>query len=451
MIEASGQVRGTGASDEYWFDRFKTIGIFQAYEYFNDDPASFERQRHAFFSDSSRNPEFGYPLLSDDLIEVNERSLLALRDELLEKEKDVVIRNAYLWRIEEKIAEAGLLRAAAHGDMLNFRECSESVYGAPNVEIFSHTIHEIRDRFESARLTAGETLRGHIDDFLSAFPESEAHVDVSLPDEALRAEVFQKIRREFGRIADMTTSETEKVGSDGIKTAFGKALEKLGITDWTISLETTGNPLIRTDQVRKSIIIPADRIVTVSELSRLLIHEIATHAERRSNGERTRFLLLSLGLDHYEVGEEGIAAVREQAFKTDTDTFSFSGLEGYFSIGLAYGVSDGIRRDFRDVFSVMKRYYRIINLSKGMSPTDAEQHANESAWTRCFLTFRGTDCKTMGVCFTKDIIYRKGNIAIWDSLREQSGSMDLWNVGKYDPSNDRHRWLLERLRISRLP
>jgi hypothetical protein len=57
-------------------------------------------------------------------------------------------------------------------------------------------------------------------------------------------------------------------------------------------------------------------------------------------------------------------------------------------------------------------------------------------------------CKTPGACFTKDIIYREGNIAIWETLYKNIPEMQRWNVGKYDPSNPRRIWVLDQLGIT---
>jgi hypothetical protein len=125
----------------------------------------------------------------------------------------------------------------------------------------------------------------------------------------------------------------------------------------------------------------------------------------------------------------------------------FSGFDGHFAISLAIGV-DGTPRDFRKTFEILKKYYQLQNILKGMSREDAEKKSDTSAWERCVRTFRGTDARTPGVCFTKDIIYREGNIAVWESVAKNAPEMSRWDVGKYDPSNPRHIWILDQLNIT---
>ena len=89
-----------------------------------------------------------------------------------------------------------------------------------------------------------------------------------------------------------------------------------------------------------------------------------------------------------------------------------------------------------------------MGLARGKSPEEAKRLADENAWTTCVRTFRGTDSKTPGTCFTKDIIYREGNIAVWETLERNAPEMHRWNIGKYDPSNPRHLWVLDQLGIT---
>ncbi|HUD03248.1 MAG TPA: tyrosine/phenylalanine carboxypeptidase domain-containing protein, partial [Patescibacteria group bacterium] len=135
----------------------------------------------------------------------------------------------------------------------------------------------------------------------------------------------------------------------------------------------------------------------------------------------------------------------EQALANNAD--DFSGLDGHLAIGLARGL-DGQPRDFRQVYEVLEKYYLLNNLTKGKELDEALVKAQNTAWNRSVRTFRGTNCKTPGVCFTKDIIYREGNMGVWDVIRNNPEEMIHFNIGKYDPSNVRHLWILEQLGIT---
>jgi hypothetical protein len=79
---------------------------------------------------------------------------------------------------------------------------------------------------------------------------------------------------------------------------------------------------------------------------------------------------------------------------------------------------------------------------------EAKAFAENSAWNRCVRTFRGTTCKTSGACLSKDMVYRKGNIGIWDVINNNPEEQRRFFVGKYDPSNKRHIWILDQLGIT---
>ena len=146
-------------------------------------------------------------------------------------------------------------------------------------------------------------------------------------------------------------------------------------------------------------------------------------------------------MDRYLKGEEGIATYEEQKIE---GTNNFSGFDGHFAISLALGV-DGKNRSFREVFEILKDFYFIRSKKE---KKEALKSAEESAWNRCVRTFRGTTCKTPGACLTRDIVYREGNIGVWNVIRNNPEEEKRFSVGKYDPSNSRHIWILEQLRIT---
>ncbi len=114
---------------------------------------------------------------------------------------------------------------------------------------------------------------------------------------------------------------------------------------------------------------------------------------------------------------------------------------------MAYGL-DGHPRDFRQVFEILKKYFYFKNLISQKTPEEAIQLAKNNAWEICVRTFRGTTCHSPGVCFSKDIIYREGNIGVWDVIRENPEELTRFSVGKYNPANLRHIWVLNQLGIS---
>jgi len=74
--------------------------------------------------------------------------------------------------------------------------------------------------------------------------------------------------------------------------------------------------------------------------------------------------------------------------------------------------------------------------------------AQNEAYNDCVRIFHGTSCKNPGNCLTKDIVYREGNIGVWNVVKNNPEEIKRFSVGKYDPTNPRHIWILEQLGIT---
>ncbi len=432
------------ALDTEWYSRFEKIAAFQAYEYFDGDSAARAREKELFLSGKKENPELDYPQLNTGVLLAKDSELLDLKEKILSTEKNEVVKNVYRWRLNEKIAENRLLLAAATGDMRRFKRYSEFIYGKPSREVFEYTLTRVRQEFKAiAAKSEDPSLQQEISHFLDGLPDVSDTATLHEPDASLLPVVKSQTEHDFGGILNIPNTP-EKLTDEEIRAAFESALSSLSAEGWVavIDPKRTG---ISVNQEKKTVQIPPGRTMPTAELKGLIAHEIGTHTARRLNGERTKLRLLGLGLDRYEGGEEGIATLREQALSGEAD--DYSGFDGHFAISLASGL-DGHPRDFRQTYDFLFHYYRIKNLARGVSRDDAEKKASHSAWIRSVRTFRGTDSQTPGTCFTKDIIYREGNIAVWETLNRKEPEMHRWNVGKYDPSNPRHIWVLDELGIT---
>ncbi len=251
-------------------------------------------------------------------------------------------------------------------------------------------------------------------------------------------------KEEVADLVNIPSKEGDFVGEE-IRLVFDEALHKLKAEGWSVIIDTSSKASISVDQEHKAIKIPESKKLAYTKLVSLIAHEVGTHVARRLNGERSRLKLLGLGLDRYEQGEEGVATMREQVM--DSTVKEFAGLEGHLAISLAQGL-DGTPRNFREVYRILEKYFELRALLAGKKPEEAVVEAQANAWNRAVRTFRGTDCQTPGVCFTKDIIYREGNMAVWDVVKNNPNELIRFSIGKYDPSNERHLWILEQLGIN---
>ncbi len=442
MENREGRGRGE-ALDKEWYRRFVEEGSFQAYEYMDGDKAFRDEEKRKFLAGETENPTLDYPKIDREQLGAREEALLSLKKDVLARESDPTVKQVYRWRINEKLAEVRLLRATADGDMERFARYSKFVYGEPSKEIFGYTINQIRGIAERKLNHESEQVRVVAERLLAQFEKQE--VDFEKPDAALVEGVNVQIKKEMEGVATVEGDDSREFGAEEVKRVFDEVLHSLGAEGWNVIVDTSSKTGISVDQENRFVRVPATKTLAKDKLTKLVAHEIGTHVVRRMNGERSRLRLLGIGLDRYEGGEEGVASAREQSFDGEVD--EFAGLDGHLAIALALGL-DGQERDFRGVYQVMEDISYLRNAKKGRSHEEVLAMSQKTAWDRSVRTFRGTDAKTKGVCFTKDMIYREGNIGVWEALKRNPEEMIRWSVGKYDPANERHLWVLNQLGIS---
>jgi hypothetical protein len=432
-----------GTVDEHLFNRFLEVATFQAYEYLGGSSAFREEQKKKFIDGEIRNPELDYPELDINHLNAIETELLTQKADVLAHEQNETVKQVYRWRINEKIAEARLLKATLNGDMRRFARYSEYVYGVPSEEVFEYTVSKIREKAQEALSSDNGELRNSAQALLAVLPEVSAVSEQALPDQELIEHAHRQVSEEFSDLINLPV-DGDEIDAEGIKSAFDQAIEQLDGDGWEVVIDPEASN-ISINQEKKTARIPEDRKVSKEKLVGLIVHEIGTHVARRINGERSKLKLLSLGLDRYEVGEEGVTTLREQSIKNKVD--DFAGEPRHLSISLALGL-DGRPRDFRGVYEIMEKLHYFENIVEGKAPDEALTKAQTKAWAGTLRTFRGTDCSTPGVCFTKDIIYREGNISVWDIVKAKPEEMLRFSIGKYDPANSRHIAVLEQLGIT---
>lgn len=431
--------------DAAWYDKFKECGSFQAYEYFDGDKQYREAQKKDFLEGKIENPVLDYPKLDLANLEQQEQKLRNLRREVKNNEINPTVNQLYRWKINEKIAEVEMLQATATGKTRNFKRYNEFVYGKPSPEIFAYTIQSLKSKAEKYLESDDSEIKNAARELVDSLPEIEAvNQNFSLPRKAEVQLAQENTLQEVGKLLNIEEIR-ESYQAEEIKEVFEQALDKLKSEGWEVVIDKSSKTGISVDQEKMQVKVPQSREVLFKKLQTLVAHEIGTHVARRANGERSKLMLLGLGLDRYEKGEEGLATMREQAIGGKVK--DFSGPEAHLAISLASGL-DGKPRNFREVYTIMVKNFLFKHLAAGKNIKEAREKAEEDAWNRCVRTFRGTDCKTPGVCFTKDIVYREGNIGVWDVVGKNPEEMMRFNVGKYDPANPRHIWIMTQLGIT---
>jgi len=434
--------------DEHFYGSFSEVAAFEANEFFDGDENYRKQQKKQFIAGEIQNPHLDLPSINIEEINNIEASLLAQKTDLLNNEQNEVIKQAYRWKLNEKIAEIRMIKSAIAGNgYRRFNRYSEFIYGKPSPDIFAYEINKIRTKAESHVNSDNEIVKSAAVDLLSYLPEINNPTTLKLPSKASVQYANQQTAQEMSDLINIESDETE-FDSKAILDAFKNALQQIGDNEWVVVVDpNSSKTAVSVSQSNMEVIIPESRKVDQDKLKSLIIHEVGTHVARRENGERSKLKLLGLGLDRYLTAEEGISTMREQAYAGKVA--DFRGIDGHLAISLAKGL-DGKPRDFRQVYQIMEKYYFFNNVTAKSKRTELEsfEKAQDSAWKHCVRTFRGTDCATAGACFTKDIVYREGNIDIWALIENDPSSMMKFNIGKYNPSNNRHVWVLEQLGIT---
>lgn len=433
--------------DENWYSRFEPIGSFQIQEYLDGNKQYRNEQKSKFINGEIDNPILDYPKIDREELISNEKKLLKLKKDILDEEPNKTVKQLYRWRINEKIAELRILKATATRDDKKFKKYSEFVYGKPSLEIFACTIQSLKQIIEKDIASGNYRVQKAAEELDKLLPSGLSKVSINeLPSEDSFNYARKETLNELGTLLNIeSTAEREKYNAEEIRNVFQKALEILQAKGWQVTIDASSKTSISVDQKTKAVKIPESRRLAFNKLQKLIAHEIGTHVVRRIKGEKSRLHLLGLGLDRYEKGEEGVATMREQVLGGKID--DFSGLTGHLAISLAYGL-DGKPRNFCEVYKILEKYFYLRKIKQGKKAQEALASAQTSAWNKTVRTFRGTKHNTPGVCLTKDIVYREGNIGVWDVVRKNSDELFRFSVGKYDPANSRHIWILNQLGIS---
>lgn len=423
------------------FTLFKKVGVLSLSNYLWKNRDFWEKQKNAFLKNIIKIPNIEYKGLEKRKIE---ERLIKLKDFLQQvKKESFVIKSAYIPKVREKTIAWEALGAVLNKDDILFSNLSKQLYGEPCGSVFNSAIFEVKEKLKKSIQIGSEEEKEAAKKSLDVFPENNNHqvFHNKLPDKFDIQEVRKYLQKEFSGIFEVTSCLKEKkYDAKEIADVFSAALVKMNIFDWKVAVRCSSRGAVSVDPADKKVYIPAQRVLRGNLLGSLLIHEIGTHLMRARNGTASPLLLLGRGLDHYETAEEGIATVREQAVRGELK--DFEGLDGYLAVSLALGL-DGQPRNFRELYDVMQPYLYWRFVKKGYRT--ALTKSKNWAWYRCLRVFLGTSGLTPGACYTKDIIYRAGNIKIWNLIKQNPESLKKFNIGKYDPTNQAHLEIIKKL------
>lgn len=339
---------------------------------------------------------------------------------------DEVVVQLYRAKLKNQQLRFQLLDAVANVNDEWFCSTSKLIYGSPSREYFSQIVHYVLEQqpktpvAEDAAVVLADTLN-HV-----AKPKAVLPIDVLPPPEP--------------------TDETG-LSSSAVRDIFMALIESLDLTGWEAVVDETGaRSRFSVNPIRKLVHVPNDeqlagrpQPMTQRATEALAAHEIGVHALRAHQGAQQPLKLLSLGLDGYLRGEEGLASYEQQQIE---GARWFYGQDRYLAICLALGL-DGEPRDFRSVFALMRAYYQLQNADQ--DPVSAR--TVRQAWEVTRRIFRGTSGQSTGQVYTRDLAYFEGNVGLWEFLINHPDRHPYLGIGKFDPLNKRHVTSLQTLNI----
>lgn len=446
-------VKDIEALDLRWYDRYDALASFGMPEMMVGDKEFRDSQKEAFLSGEIEHPVLDLPKINLEELKQREQGLLFLKAKIISDEPNEVVKQAYRWKINEKIAQILMLRAAKQGNMIRFERYNHFIYGKPSKEIFAYTVRTMRNQAQEVldNSESSTALRAAAEDILSTFTEPEVESNIHLPSQETFDAAKQATLAEMGDIIDIEPFEG-KVDADAIVEYFEQALIKRGIAksqggNWQIIKETGSTSAIYVSP-NEEVKVPDTRRISFVDLINKIVHEIGTHVTRDVHGKRSRLMLLRQGLDRTGFGEEGVANMRE-IVTTQEILDDFPGINHYLGISLAEGL-DGTPSSFARVHKMITTHRYFKQQLAGREPVEAMRLARSAAYTDCVRIFRGTDCATPGVSFNQDMAYRGGTIAVFALISTVEGRVEMrrFSIGGYDPINKRHIWILDELGIT---
>ncbi len=487
MMEQPPQAEKPKALDEQWHAALELATKVDPLKSMDGIKANRDKTQAQFMNGEVINPTLDYRVVTadqkmafnaneatkstlwkspEDLLRMEE-NLLILKKRIRAEEKIDAIKRAYCWKINEKIAELRMLKQMVPHESYTkagrkveaksetersrrFSRYSEYIYGKPSPAVFAYTIQEMTAAATAESTSENDALKEAAQDVLASMPDISAipykAEDYTLPGVELVADISTKTKQEMGALIAHVPQKPagEKMLVADIVKAMDGALQELKAGAWTVISDVNRQKMV-VSQGTKTVTIPASRTGTTLEIQKLVAHEVGTHVARRLNGDRSGLMLLGTGLDRYAKAEEGVATLREQGVEGKVN--EFPRLEYHLAVSLAKGV-DGKPRDFRGVYELMEKWIYFKKLNGGATEEQAKKDAATEAYDHCVSTFRGTDAKTPGACFTKEIVYREGNIKVWRFLGKNPNDIVKLSLGKFDQSNDRHMAILIELGIT---
>ena len=392
--------------DSEWFEIYINRCSFDDIQFLKFDQENLQKQKELFFAGEIDEPTLLYQDFQEQIAGYRCELESFLKMIEIDRSQLFPVRRIYHNKICEQLDKIALLEAMYMADNKKFLDRSLKIYGELDKGLIQSAI--------STLLVTAKSNNHVVSDYLLEL-----------------ADYFGA--SEKGSVIEYVQLDEDKeiLSADKIAEVFKEDLKNKGIP-WQVNIcdESLVTHVSYSDN---TINIPTSRRMTRIEAEALVEHEVNVHLVRYVNGNNSKLRLLSIGLDGYIKGEEGIATYRQCLIDKNLPS-----VDTYIYVGLASGLYDGEARSFREIYNFSKQCFQIVK--------KPEVETDGLAWKTTLRMFRGTTGKA-GACFTRGSIYFEGFMRIRNLIETNDSEVSRFMVGKYDPANPQHTKLLDELNI----
>lgn len=441
--------------DHNTFEAFMAAHV-DSRETYKDLAPSDEKKRLApELWEQGKNADLSVDSLDVNDLIIRQNRLRDFKKELISDESlDSDVKQLYRWRINEDIASINMLIASRAGDMRNFRRWNEYIYGQPNEEIYRSALDwvakdaeqliAVDDQNPSVLLAANkvvEMLKDKRGDSELIIPSPETFEQVKsdhLRPMGYYGLLLAGVEIPDGKITNEIGDQIiTKVVHDNLQSDY--ELSTASGSSWGVSHSD------KSVERPKSYNMPNKRFVGLA-----LGHEIGSHLLEKINGERGPLKLASVGMDRYELGNEGRAVIREEIQFETFDEFGKQVrwrdiLRRHIAISYASGIGESEPMSSAEVYAFINTIDTMYQTK--LTPDDPEVTKEKAAKkTSDLLTrvLKGTD--GTGGAYLKDKVYLEGQVANWlTAAAKGPDAISEGDLGKFDINNPRHIAALQKV------
>jgi hypothetical protein len=442
--------------DEQWFTLLQPLATLpgEIYNYLPPSPEDKQAAKELFYASNMQaniaqkpNEEYGAPLAQ------NASELKKLKAKIQKQEASDLVKIIYTQRIDELLTNCDMWMAASEGDTEKFAACNQQLYQAPNREIFAAGCAWVREQALRHITHTSIGVQQAAEAVLRHVPDENGDAKRIIPDEQTYQKLYN-LHFSPGGYMDQLFEDTY-IPKDGlISQREGDATIKQVLKNIGVAYTVADSPDIywRIQHFTRHVVRPAEYHMTPPAFRAIISHEVGSHLLERANGLRGPLRLLSIGMAHYEHGNEGRANMREQlVLGSVSAAMQDEGwqlcLAKHIGISLAIG-HHGQKYTFSQIYEVMSAvhtfWYRLEQPNRQM---EADAQAREHAWSITCRLLAGTNGQ--GGAYLKDIVYLEGNVGCWQEAKRNPTHILRGDIGKFNLCNAEQVQQLRELGILR--